>query len=215
MCTSQNDDVYMTRHSARADRDHRNWKPLSGHSRDDTECSDGGNRATQQLADAMQDIHIDHIVCSPFYRCLQTVAPMARRKEIQIKVEPGICEVLTMFPPGFKDAEELASEFPIDLDYPPVMTRNELSYEAGDSVAARRAGGTASTLRKHLIGSILFCGHGASCLGIGQAFGGSGYVGYSSVSHFTHDGSRWTIVKLGDVSHLSKDLQDQSLSSAY
>jgi broad specificity phosphatase PhoE len=188
---------------------------LPGHSSDDTECSKGGNHATQQLADAMDDIHIDHIVCSPFYRCLQTVAPMARRKQIQIKVEPGICEVLTMFPPGFQDTAKLASEFPIDLDYQPVMTRNELSFEAGDSVAARRAGGTASTLRKQLKGPILFCGHGASCLGIGQAFGGSGYVGYTSVSHFTYDGSRWTTVKAGDVSHLSKDLQDQSFSSAW
>ncbi|KAL3942686.1 MAG: hypothetical protein SGBAC_003170 [Bacillariaceae sp.] len=213
MSNPHQDVVYMTRHSARADKDYPHWKPLPGHSQDDTECSEGGNRATEQLADAMNDIQIDHIVCSPYYRCLQTVAPIARRKQIQIKVEPGICEVLIKFPPGFQDTEKQTLEFPIDLDYQPVMTRGDLTFEADDSAAATRAGGTASTLRKQLKGPILFCGHGPSCLGIGQAFGGSGYVGYSSVSHFTYDGSRWTTVKMSDVSHLSKDLREQSLAS--
>lgn len=91
----------MTEHSTRADKDHRNWKPLPGHSRDDTGCSEACNRANQQLADAMENIQIGHIFCSPFYRCLQTVALVARRKQLQIKMEPGICEILTIFPPGF------------------------------------------------------------------------------------------------------------------
>ena len=206
----------MTRHSARADKDY-NWKPLPGFSEDDTECSQAGNRATQQLATAMEKIPIDHIISSPFYRCIETVAPIARRKNIRIKVEPGICEVLTTFPPGFQDTDKLSTEFPIDVEYKPVMKREDLRQEYSDSAAARRAGDTALTLRRRLEGSILFCGHGASCLGIGNAFGGSGYVGYSSISHFQNNGSAgaWTNIKMGDVSNLDKDLQKQSLASAW
>ena len=63
-------------------------------------------------------------------------------------------------------------------------------------------------VRERLAGPILFVGHGASCLGLVQAFGGSGYVGYTSLSHFRSEGldagSQWVLQgEQGDVSHLS------------
>lgn len=212
-----NNDVYMTRHSARADKA-RNWKPLSGFSRVDTECSVQGDQASQELATFLSQTQLSHIVSSPFYRCIQTVAPIAKCLGIKIKVEIGICEILSTFPPGFQETSQLAQMFGdniIDLDYQPILQRNQLSPESSDSTAAERAGNVAQKVRESLDGPILFCGHGASCLGIGQAFGGSGYVGYTSISHFAFHDNHWSVMKMGDVSHLSEKIRNESLNSAW
>lgn len=207
----------MTRHSARADKENPNWKPLPGHAYDDTECSQGGNQASQELAEVFRDVDVAHIISSPFHRCLETVAPIASLKNIKIKVEPGICEVLMTFPPGFQTMDKLVQRFYnlLDVHYQPVMTREQLCEEHSDRSAASRSKQVAIVLREQLDGPILFCGHGASCLGIGEVFGGAGYVGYSSLSHFSNNGNGWSVQKMGDVSHLSKKLRNQSLSSAW
>jgi transcription factor C subunit 7 len=213
------DDVYVIRHSARADRDERNWMPLPGHSRDDTHLSNNGQAATEQLTRRLDDVKIRYIVSSPFLRCLQTVAPIAIRKKLRIQIEPGICEVLNdgYYPPGFLDPQQLVEShrFPIDVDYRPVVSREELRPERSDGEAAERSRRVALILRERLQGPILFCGHGASCLGITNAFGGSGYVGYSSLSHFRRDDKGWHVVTMGDVSFLSEHLKRQSEASAW
>lgn len=145
--------------------------------------------------------------------------PIAHAKKILIKVEPGICEVLNgQYPPRFQSAKQLAVDFPIDLDYQPVMTKQELKREWSDDDAADHSFRVAIAIRNTLNGSILFCEHGASCLGIAQAFGGCGYVGYSSFSHYAilEGNNRWiTQHRPGDVSHLSDKLRKQSLNSAW
>ena len=211
----------MTRHSARVDREGNGiWEPLPGHSRDDAHLSHGGVQASQQLATRFENVSISHIVSSPFLRCIQTVAPIAKAKGIRIKVEPGICEVLNaQYPPGFWSAEQLAKDdagFPIDVDYEPVLTKSQLRRERGDGEAARRSSRVVTTIRNTLEGPILFCGHGASCLGIAEAFGDFGYVGYSSFSHYVLSGdNKWKVKVSGDVSHLSNELRKQSLESAW
>jgi broad specificity phosphatase PhoE len=212
------DDVYVTRHSARADQDERYWMPLPGHAPDDTHLSQQGQEATEQLTRRFANVHIQHIVSSPYLRCLQTVASIAIHKNIRIKIEPGICEVLDgVYPPGFLDPQQLVDShrFPIDLEYRPVVSREELRPERGDGDAAARSRRVAWTLRQRLRGPILFCGHGASCLGITAAFGGRGYVGYSSFSHFRRDANGWHAVTMGDVSFLSEHLKRLSEASAW
>lgn len=213
-------DVYMVRHSARVDREGDGiWTPLPGHSREDAHLSPGGLQASQQLAERFNDISISHIVSSPYIRCLQTVAPIAKAKDVRIKIEPGICEVLNghdaHYPPGFWSAEQLANEFSVDLDYEPVMTKSQLRRDRGDREASKRSKTVVTAIRKTLVGPILFCGHGATCLGIAEAFGDFGYVGYSSFSHYILDGDQWKVQASGDVSHLSSGLRKQSLDSAW
>ena len=222
MRNTNKDVVYMVRHSARVDREHyaggggSRWTPLPGHARDDAHLSSGGQQASQELCERFKDVPIAHIVSSPYIRCLETIAPIAAAKRVEIKVEPGICEVLTgNYPPGFWNSKQLAAKFPIDVDYTPVMTKEELQREYSDGDAAERSKRVATILRNKLQGPILFCGHGASCLGIAQAFGDSGYVGYSSFSHYYFDGRKWTVKASGDVSHLSDTLRKQSLASAW
>eukprot|EP00413_Alexandrium_margalefii_P045671 CAMPEP_0204596624 /NCGR_PEP_ID=MMETSP0661-20131031/53344_1 /ASSEMBLY_ACC=CAM_ASM_000606 /TAXON_ID=109239 /ORGANISM="Alexandrium margalefi, Strain AMGDE01CS-322" /LENGTH=205 /DNA_ID=CAMNT_0051607243 /DNA_START=28 /DNA_END=642 /DNA_ORIENTATION=+ len=201
-------DVYLTRHGARIDKEDYNWLRKAGHGRrDDPHLSPSGEQGALELALRMKEINaetpISHVVSSPFVRCVQTARPVAEVLGLPIKIEPGICEVLTTFPPGFLDASELLKQFEVvDTSYAPAVTRDRLSAEFGDGQAARRAAEAARAVRERLDGRILFVGHGASCLGIAEAFGGAGYVGYTSLSHFTPvgGGSRWKLVgRLGDV----------------
>ena len=128
-------DVYVTRHAQRADKS-RNWTPLAGHSVEDCELSTEGEEASLQLTKKFEGIELSHIVSSPFLRCIQTVLPLAIAKGIEIKIEPGIGEVECK---EFWNATRLASEkkFPVDLNFKPVLSRDDLGPEWGDSAAAR------------------------------------------------------------------------------
>mmetsp|Transcript_4829 Transcript_4829/g.13323 ORF Transcript_4829/g.13323 Transcript_4829/m.13323 type:complete len:218 (-) Transcript_4829:171-824(-) len=213
-------DVFLTRHGARIDKEDSSWLRKAGHLRcDDPHLSAGGEQGAAELAARLKEIHtetpVSHIVSSPFVRCIETARPVAEALGLQIKVEPGICEVLSTFPPGFLDAKQLQEQFEaVDTLYEPVVASEHLSAEYGDGQAARRAAQAARAVRERLDGRILFVGHGASCLGIAEAFGGVGYVGYTSLSHFTARGGEWRqLGHLGDVAHLSD--QRTALASAF
>ena len=167
---------------------------------------------------------LSHIVSSPYVRCMETADVVARALgNIAIKVEPGIAEVNASRHLGFLDASDLKPSFPlVDMEYRPVVNREDLPVEYSDGAAARRSADTARRVRERLKGSILFVGHGASCLGIAGAFGHCGYVGYTSLTHFVRDGDgengdakkKWKLDgEFGDVSHLSD--KQTSLDSAW
>jgi len=121
------------------------------------------------------------------------------RSRPSIKVEPGICEVLTTYSPGFWDAG---------------VPREKLHREWSEGDEADRSRRAVAALRDRLDGPILFCGFGPSCLGISKAFGGGGYVGYSSFSHFrpSNDGE-WNVLVM-EMHLFLKSFRKQSLSSA-
>eukprot|EP00930_Biecheleria_cincta_P066111 TRINITY_DN52107_c0_g1_i1.p1 TRINITY_DN52107_c0_g1~~TRINITY_DN52107_c0_g1_i1.p1 ORF type:complete len:218 (+),score=23.92 TRINITY_DN52107_c0_g1_i1:47-700(+) len=213
-------DVFLTRHGARIDKEDRGWLRKAGHSRqDDPHLSSGGEVGSKELAAKIMAVHqqvpIAHIVCSPFTRCVQTAYPVVQALGLPIKIEPGICEILSTFPPAFLDADELHCKFSaIDKSYDSVMKRSQLSAEYSDGQAARRAADVAKAIRSRLQGPIIFVGHGASCLGIAEAFGVSDYIGYTSLTHFKPEAGHWKVVgTFGDVSHLSD--QQTSLNSAF
>ena len=250
--------VYVTRHGARIDngpdRD-RKWLEKAGHGRrQDAHLSRLGHVAASELATEFsrrQDQRtpeegkiLDCIVSSPFLRCMETAESVAKSLNLKILVEPGIAEVGS-------DSTQMASKIEleqrfastIDHDYQPVMSSDELpgsnGGEWGDSAAARRACNVAQTIQRRLGGNILFVGHGASCLGLVNAFGGEGYVGYCSLTHFqwisssssssssssaaatnTSEASKddksgeWKLLgRFGDVSHLSD--KQTALDSAW
>ncbi|CAK0808635.1 unnamed protein product [Prorocentrum cordatum] len=221
------DDVFVTRHGARLDNGpdrQAGWMQKFGLPRDDAPLSPHGETAAMELAARMaehnEEIPIAHVVSSPFIRCVQTASIVAQTLSLSVKVEPGICEILSTFPPGFMRPEEAKERFgaAIDLEYEPVVDAGSLSPEFSDGQAATRAARAASKVRENLGGrpGILFCGHGASCLGIVEAFGGCGYIGYCSLSRFARqvEGRQWSCVgEQGDVSHLSD--KRTSLNSAF
>ena len=221
--------VYVTRHGARIDNGpdaDRNWLRAAGHSRrDDPHLSPSGEQGAQELAQrlAADTPRVSHIVSSPFVRCVQTADAVAAALGLSIRVEPGVSEVLTTFPPGLLPEADLQARFPrIDAAYEPVVRRDELRRERGDGEAARRAERAAAEVSRRVQAEqpgqpscVLFVGHGASCLGIVEAFGGHGYVGYTSLSRFDAAGSGgWRLVgRMGDVAHLSD--QATALGSAF
>ena len=221
---SLGDDVFVTRHGARIDKEDPSWLTRAGHGRrDDPHLSAAGERGAAALADrlaapAAGAARVRFVVTSPFVRCVQTAHAVAERLDLPVLVEPGVCELLATFPPGLLSLDELARRFPrIDRAYAPVVPVAELRPERGDGEAARRAAKAAAAVRERLgPGPVLFCGHGASCLGIVRAFGGSGYVGYVSLSHFRRESAGWRQVgELGDTSHLPPELARQSRESAF
>ena len=205
--------VFVTRHGARIDngpdRD-PDWLRKSGHGRrDDPHLSPSGVVAAEELAArlAASDVQLVHIVSSPHVRCVQTADAVAARLQLSIKVEPGIAEVGASTH-ALLSLTELAAQYPrVDAAYVPAVARADLRVEHGDSEAAARARAAALAVRARLAGPVLFVGHGASCLGIVEAFGASGYVGYTSLTRFEQRGGpsgSWVLEgALGDVSHLS------------
>lgn len=237
--------VFVTRHGARIDngpdRD-RNWLQRSGHGRrEDAHLSPLGRQEAEELASELVRRQrqqraegsgplLDHIVSSPFVRCVETADAVARALDLGIKVEPGIGEVGSD-PSQMAAQQDLEAQFPrIDPDYRPAVPRDKLPRsERGDGAAARRASQVAKAVQRRLDGgSILFVGHGASCLGLVGAFGASEeYIGYCSLTQFQwtpngdddvdSDNERrgtWKLVgTFGDVSHLSDP--QTSLDSAW
>lgn len=181
-------------------------------------------------------IELRHVVSSPYIRCLETAHVVAKAFDIQIQVEPGLAEVGSTGT-SFGSQEELELQYAfssrIDTTYAPVMLRKDLPrLEYGDGAAARRAHAVAQTVLKdnrlndNGRGSVLFVGHGATCLGLLTAFGApEEYIGYASLTHFrrrraeskstcsdrgnknTHEHTStqgWELTgSLGEVSHLS------------
>jgi broad specificity phosphatase PhoE len=212
--------VFVTRHGARIDNgsdSDTQWLRKAAHGRrNDAHLSPSGHQAALELAADLvrrqekDGITLDHIVSSPFVRCIETANAVAEAIDRTIKVEPGIAEVGSSAS-QMASQTELEAQFPrIDPDYSPVMPRDELpKSEWSDGAAAYRAAKVAKQVHSSLGGNVLFIGHGASCLGLVQAFGAEGYVGYCSLSHFqwTSDGTKggtWRLVgRLGEVSHLS------------
>eukprot|EP00804_Cyclotella_cryptica_P020512 CCRYP_019418-RA/>CCRYP_019418-RA protein AED:0.44 eAED:0.44 QI:0/-1/0/1/-1/1/1/0/219 len=214
--------VYLTRHGARIDTEDPSWLKKCLHNRaDDPHLSAAGRTSAVELARALSRSRksgawqLRHIVSSPYTRCVETAHVVAEAVNVTVKIEPGIAEVNSTPNPGFLDACELREQFPlIDTSYSPVMTRQDLSVEHSDGACAQRSAATALQVRENLAGSILFVGHGASCLGIAGAFGQQGYVGYSSLTHFVRINGEWELDGvLGDVSHLSD--KRTSLDSAW
>lgn len=215
--------VFVTRHGARIDNGpdaDRNWLAKAGHSRrEDPHLSPSGRIAAEELASALIRGQIfgqgSHVVCSPYVRCIETAEAVAKRFGLKIKVEDGLSEVGTA-DHKLLPLSELVQQFPsIDTTYEPVTPRSQIKPEVGDGQAARRARDTAIGVRRKLCGPLLLVGHGASCLGLVEAFGGAGYVGYTSLTHFLRDvGSEWRLQgEQGDVSHLSD--QATALNSAW
>lgn len=207
--------VLVTRHGARIDNGpdaNPHWLKEAGHGRrHDPHLSPSGRAAADELAAAIaaSGVRLSRIVSSPHIRCVETADAVATRLSVPIAIEPGIAEV------GSRDhallsVAELAARFPrIDSGYAPVMRQADLGVERSDGQAAARACDTAQSVLTRLTGNLLFVGHGASCLGLVEAFGASGYVGYASLSHFVRraedEGTGWWVLqgRLGEVSHLS------------
>uniref|UniRef100_A0A1A9ZK48 Protein UBASH3A homolog n=1 Tax=Glossina pallidipes TaxID=7398 RepID=A0A1A9ZK48_GLOPL len=89
------------------------------------------------IGDALAEarVQIDHVYCSPAYRCIQTCTSALEGLKLigktHIKLEPGLFEWMAWYPEGVPDwltKDELTeANFTIDHDYQPFMTISTLN----------------------------------------------------------------------------------------
>ncbi len=78
--------LYLVRHAKAGDREE--WqgddrlRPLSK----------PGRRQAEALVDLFQDLPVEHIVSSPYLRCVQTVEPLAAQRGLRIETTDALAE---------------------------------------------------------------------------------------------------------------------------
>ncbi|XP_067616518.1 ecdysteroid-phosphate phosphatase isoform X2 [Eurosta solidaginis] len=80
-------------------------------------------------------VRIDHVYCSPAYRCVQTcistLEGMQSRQKFKVKLEPGLFEWMAWYPDGVPDwlskSELLDADYDVDINYQPLISANELN----------------------------------------------------------------------------------------
>ncbi|KAL3288123.1 hypothetical protein HHI36_002572 [Cryptolaemus montrouzieri] len=119
-----------------------------------------------------KNVCINHVYCSPSYRCLQTcdsfLQGLGKKNEIKIRVEPTLFEWVAWYPEGrpewMSKEELLAAGFNIDTEYVPFMEENEIreSKETCENYYSRSAALTNKVISSHPSGNILMVGHAST-----------------------------------------------------
>ncbi|KAH8417553.1 hypothetical protein KR222_001804 [Zaprionus bogoriensis] len=86
-------------------------------------------------------VQIDHVYCSPSYRCVQTCTSALEGLKIsgkhKIKLEPGLFEWMAWYPSGVPDwlssSELIDAKYDIDLNYVPVQPATDLTAQLKES----------------------------------------------------------------------------------
>jgi transcription factor C subunit 7 len=122
--------VYLIRHGARFDfADKAAWKATCarlGLEASDPSLSALGHKQARQTAAALAGAGIEHILVSPYLRCIQTAQPLAHACSLPLCVEEGLAE-LAYAPSAVPPASARVRYFPeVDDAYqplhPPVAT---------------------------------------------------------------------------------------------
>ncbi|XP_011290254.1 ecdysteroid-phosphate phosphatase isoform X3 [Musca domestica] len=160
--SSKNRRVYIMRHGERVDFTFGTWIPycfdeFNNYMRKDlnmpktlpkrSNIPDGwlndspltniGLYQASLIGEALYDarVQIDHVYCSPAYRCVQTCTSALEGLKLtgkhKIKLEPGLFEWMAWYPDGVPDwltKEELqAAKYNIDTEYQPFVAINNLN----------------------------------------------------------------------------------------
>ncbi|XP_017960324.1 protein UBASH3A homolog isoform X2 [Drosophila navojoa] len=165
---SKNRKVYIMRHGERVDFTFGTWIPycfdeFGNYMRKDLNmpkvlpqrrnCPEGwqndspltnvGVYQARLTGEALLDanVQIDHVYCSPSYRCVQTCTSALEGLELsgkhKIKLEPGLFEWMAWYPNGVPDwltsKELIDSKYDIDLNYEPVQQATDLAAQLKES----------------------------------------------------------------------------------
>lgn len=201
--------IYLSRHGVRPSQVPAGFptgEPYDGPKFDEP-LSSLGRQQAEALAERMADVPIDFIFCSPFLRTIQTVAPLARKRGLPIKLEWGLGEFLKAswfdeFPP-LPTLEERHVQFPeVDLTYQsmviPTFPEDEDSFE-------RRITNAATALTQNFGPSLFLMGHGASSSGLRRVLLGDDTPlnsDYCAVSQLSRTGESWNYEQDGDSEYL-------------
>jgi broad specificity phosphatase PhoE len=113
--------LWLVRHAHRLDFIEPDWFNDAVYPYDPPLSEEGSDRANSLLM-AFDRIPIERILTSPFLRTIQTAAPLARERNLPIRLEWGLCEWLcqdwTVELPETNPVDELLQNYPnIDATY--------------------------------------------------------------------------------------------------
>ncbi|KAK9470021.1 histidine phosphatase superfamily [Dipodascopsis tothii] len=216
------DTIYLTRHGFRA-----NWEAAAKTVVAPTQIDGDSPLSAHGEAQAVElgvflaaaTPAVDRIYASPFFRCLQTVTPLAERTGLAIRAENGVGEWYgrtRATHPQPADAATLKTWFPnVDTTYTPVAvpsregeTQEELHARAAAVVAELIAQCNADPAVK----TMLICTHAATKIALGRALvgdpamdvrTGTCSIGRYEVSGPDNSPGHWKCVQNGFVDHLS------------
>uniref|UniRef100_A0A914UQ20 Uncharacterized protein n=1 Tax=Plectus sambesii TaxID=2011161 RepID=A0A914UQ20_9BILA len=158
--------IWICRHGERVDNIDHGWG-RSCRAWDDPPLSERGIAQAREVALRLKDEHIDHIISSPFERCVQTAQFIANdhSRPLHINLEHGICESLYLCqkPPGWLTSHELKTLYPnVNVEYEPMLKALAHDEPMGDDGCVPRVRETLTKLLKEYQGNILLVGHGSS-----------------------------------------------------
>uniref|UniRef100_A0A0N4X9W2 Pyridoxal-phosphate dependent enzyme n=1 Tax=Haemonchus placei TaxID=6290 RepID=A0A0N4X9W2_HAEPC len=121
---------------------------------DNPMLSGRGRKQARECAERLVDVNIAHIFASPFDRTMETAAIIAEGRDLLIKPEAGLCEVLTECgkPPGFWSTKRLKRKFNwVDSEYEPVYEKVSTKYPYYICIKRSRLSAVCTGIRYHLI----------------------------------------------------------------
>lgn len=205
--------IYIARHGVRPsqtpDGVPLDTEPYTGPGYDEP-LSPLGRQQAEALGEDMADVSIDSIFCSPFHRTIESVAPLARKLGLPIKVEWGLSEFLKdgwfdEFPLLPTPQERHAQFSGIDTTYSSLVMPQ---YPEDVEQLQDRIQKAAAALTESFGPTILVMSHGAVSLGIRRALLDAKKVPFNfssdccSVSHLARVDGSWQSVLDGNVDHL-------------
>lgn len=112
-------------------------------------------------------------ICSPMYRCVQTLdsilSGLGLREDVKICIDPALFEYTALYPDGlpvFFTPEELKNVgINVDTTYKPSLTTEELKSRSNENFNEfydRNAAVTEHVLREYISGNILIVAHGTN-----------------------------------------------------
>ena len=173
--------IYITRHGFRTNWEHTKWSPSPTGIDRDPPLSSHGVAQSKEMATHLKSIDpaIDRIYCSPFYRCVQTIAYTADALEMPIYIENGIGEwygVTTGQHPSPATKHVLHGFFPrVDLAYEPSLvptTKGETMEDIHERVKKAIAL-VIEDAEAHGCRTIVLCTHAATNIALGRALTGN------------------------------------------
>ncbi|VDL77914.1 unnamed protein product [Nippostrongylus brasiliensis] len=204
--------IWIVRGAEREDNINDNWRDLPdahGLTSDNSLLSSRGREQSREIAHRFHDVKLHHVISSPFDRTMETASIIVADKNLLIKPEPGLCEVLCEceHPPGFMDNVELKKKYhAVDTEYEPCYEKKTLPEEKyGHRSCVERVRSTLRHITENYDGDLLLVSHSAPIAAIHQICGYSfKYVGQATVTKFVEDDDHIKLEYSADASHLSQ-----------
>ncbi|XGW11158.1 hypothetical protein V3C99_012564 [Haemonchus contortus] len=200
--------LWFVRHGERVDNVDKTWKKTAERW-DDPPLSARGHQQAREVGVALMEEPIDHVICSPFTRCVETATEILslRKDPPLLYIEPGMGESLNacMSPPGRPTMEQIKKINPkVNDTYEPVYTTLPPEHGGDEGCIPRVAVTLRNILAKYPTGNILFISHGSPIAACHVALCGSwNYVGQCTIGKIVSAAGNFQCEYFGDKRHLT------------